>query len=160
MRLAPHHHASLASFSSWPTPLDGCKAVSRCMAVHDVWKNVRPSTTSPFVTARSHAENKRHQNATNTEYGKPRLHQYIALWSWPAFIRFPSVPYIDDQQSNVLLKCLHVCWSQQRSWFTLGPVSTWMSDYVGVQLPVTEIYLSINSHEHEQFEGRFTVNIT
>jgi len=30
--------------------------------------------------------------------------------------------------------------------FTLGPVSTWMGDCVGVQIPVMEIYLGLTNH--------------
>ena len=34
----------------------------------------------------------------------------------------------------------------QRSCFTLGSVSTWMGDRIGVQLPVTKIYLGLTNH--------------
>ena len=37
-------------------------------------------------------------------------------------------------------------WSDQRSYSTLGPVSTGMDDRIGVQLPLREIYLSLTNH--------------
>ena len=37
-------------------------------------------------------------------------------------------------------------WSDQRSYSTLGPVSTGMGDRIGVQLLLREIYLSLTNH--------------